>query len=387
MTEKLYEKDSHASQFQATVLSCEKKGDLFTVILDRTLFFPESGGQSADEGTLDHVPVVDVQLNEQNDIEHYLKSPLKIGQRVNGKLNYGLRFQRMQLHTAEHIIVGLIHNQYGFDNVGFHLGSDDVTMDVNGILERDQLEEIEKMANEVVWRNVPVRAYYPPEEDLDRLPYRSKLELTHNVRLVEIEGVDLCACCAPHVQMTGEIGCIKILDYIHYKGGIRIHMLAGKTALDDYHNRYLQTASIARMLSVKQQDVEQGVFKLKEDLGKEHGRANAARREMMTCKTSVLTHTDGNLCLFEPNLSRDELRYFCNEALGHCGKICAVFSGDDEQGYAYVIASQNVPLRSLGKIINRDLHGQGGGSDLMLQGNLTATREEILRFFTTADRE
>ena len=232
MTEKMYELDSYCSEFTATVEECHLYESGYAVRLSRTAFFPEGGGQAADPGLLCGLDVRDVQIVD-GEIWHYLDAPLTVGETVKGALDWETRFFRMRHHTAEHIVCSIAHRWYGFNNVGFHLGSEDVTLDLDGELTREQIDAIEDEANRVVAANVAVTATIPTAEELAQATYRSKKELDGDVRLVTIEGVDCCACCAPHVARTGEIGLIKLLDFIRYKGGVRIHLLCGDAALAD----------------------------------------------------------------------------------------------------------------------------------------------------------
>ena len=232
MTIKLYDKDPHLTTFKAQVLSCEKMPDgNYAIILDQTAFFPEEGGQDCDEGTLNEIKVDHVAINKDNTITHFLSKPIPAGNTVNGILDYATRFDRMQQHTGEHILSGLIHNLYGFDNVGFHLSSDYTTFDTNGVLSDDEVIALEKAANKIIADNLKVRTYFPDKAQLDTLSYRSKIDIDGEVRLVEIPGVDLCACCAPHVDYTGQIGQIKIVDYKRHRGGMRFTILCGMRAL------------------------------------------------------------------------------------------------------------------------------------------------------------
>ncbi|MBO4284392.1 MAG: alanyl-tRNA editing protein, partial [Clostridia bacterium] len=249
MTEKLYETDGSLFTFSATVLSCERAGDGYAVKLDRTAFFPGGGGQECDVGSLGGIPVSGASTSD-GEVIHRTAAPLPVGSVVEGVVDAFVRFPRMQCHTAEHIVSGLIHARYGYDNVGFHLGCDEVTMDFNGELTREQLDEIEDLANRVVYSDVPVTVSFPSPEELPRLSYRSKLDLTENVRLVTVEGVDVCACCAPHVEKTGEIGLVRLLGFIRYKGGVRIRLVAGERALADYRARCRASQEISEMLSV-----------------------------------------------------------------------------------------------------------------------------------------
>ena len=196
MTRKLYDFDSHRRDFSATVLRCDPAGERYAVVLDQTVFFPEGGGQPADTGVLGGAHVLDVQLL-LDVIVHYTDVPLTPGTLVRGEIDWPQRFRRMQGHSGEHIISGLIHSEFGFDNVGFHLGEDVITMDYNGELTWPQLMHIERLANEAVYRNVPIRTEYPAPEQLAHMEYRSKLDLKENVRIVTVEGYDVCACCAP----------------------------------------------------------------------------------------------------------------------------------------------------------------------------------------------
>ena len=225
MTKKLYDLDSHRRDFTAAVLRCDADGERYAVVLDQTLFFPEGGGQPADTGVLGGARVLDVQITQEA-IVHYTDAPLTPGAQVRGEIDWPQRFRRMQGHSGEHIISGLIHSEYGLDNVGFHLGQDTISMDYNGELTWPQLMHIEQLANEAVYRNVPIRTEYPSPEQLAQMTYRSKLDLTEDVRIVTVEGYDVCACCAPHVSCTGEIGAIKFTSVMRHRGGIRVTILS-----------------------------------------------------------------------------------------------------------------------------------------------------------------
>ena len=236
MTEKLFYQDSHRSTFTAIVQEVRPSGNGYEIILDRTAFFPEGGGQSSDTGSLGGVSVSDVQEIDGK-IIHYTDGPLVEGTEVEGCIDWTERFSKMQQHTGEHIVSGLIHKIYGYHNVGFHLGTDSVTLDFNGVVPKEKLHEIEQLANEAVAKNLPVQVLYPTDEELSKISYRSKIEIEGQVRIVVIDGYDVCACCAPHVKQTGEIGLIKLVGMQNYKGGVRISMLCGFRALEDYYQK------------------------------------------------------------------------------------------------------------------------------------------------------
>ena len=379
MTEKLYDLDSHLQEFTAEVISCEKEGDRWSVVLDRSAFFPEGGGQAADTGKLGEADVLDVQ-ERMGEIRHYTNAPLLPGETVVGRLDWEQRFRRMQNHSGEHLLSGLVFARYGYRNVGFHLGDGDVTVDFSGELDRAQLEELETEVNRVICHNVAVTCWYPPEEELASLDYRSKLELTENVRLVKIAGYDLCACCAPHVSLTGEIGSLRILDHMRHRGGTRLHMLCGLDALEDARARYLATLSISGLLSVPQLDTPGAVRRVLGELEETKLALAESRRQLLRIKAAALPETEGNLCIFEKELDMLSLRELVNAGMGKAGGICAAFTGNDGD-WKYIIGSRTRDLRGLAKEINAAIGGRGGGRPEMIQGSCTASRQEIEAYF------
>lgn len=380
MTIKLYDSDSYLQRFEAEVRSCVPQDDRWRVVLNQTVFFPEGGGQSPDPGTLGGAKVLDVQ-EEADGIAHYVDQPLPVGETVTGEIDWPVRFRRMQNHTGEHIVSGICHRLYGYENVGFHLGEDAVTVDFSGELSWPQLLELERLANEAIWADVPVKAEYPDPALLQDMTYRSKLELTENVRIVTVEGYDVCACCAPHVHHTGEIGVIKILDSMRHRGGVRITMICGSDAQRDYAKRADQVKVISNLLSVPRDDITQAVEKLIAE--KEQLERTVAQRDQKLCDMRLrnLHETEGNLCIVDEFENPIAMRELVNAGMALCGGVCAAFSGDDKKGYRYIIGSRTVDLRSEAKVINAALKGKGGGQPTMIQGSCTATKAEIEAYF------
>ncbi len=384
MTSKLYDRDSHLSVFSAALLSCAPADEgRFALLLDQTAFFPEGGGQPADTGALTagdlSVRVLDVQETPEG-ILHFTDGPLPAGP-VTGAIDWEQRFGRMQCHSGEHIVSGLAHSKFGCTNVGFHMGEDAVILDFDKELTPEQLQELENEANRVIWANRAITAEYPAPAVLETLDYRSKLELTENVRIVTIEGVDVCACCAPHVSFTGEIGLVKLLSWMRHRGGIRIWMAAGAMALRDYQAKHESVAAISAALSVKQPEVAQGVDRLKQVLADTEFALTGAKRALAAEKIKSLPATDGNLCLFEEGLDPNTLRALVNAGMEKCGGICAAFTGSDESGYRFVMGSRTVDLRAESKTICGALGGKGGGQPSMIQGSVPAKRAEIEAYF------
>jgi len=380
MTEKLYELNSYCKTFTATVLECHPDRDGYAVRLDSTAFFPEGGGQAADPGTLNGVPVTDVQMAD-GDIWHYTAAPLVVGETVEGALDWEIRFARMQHHTAEHIVCGIAHRWHGLTNVGFHLGSEDVTLDLDGELNRQQIDAIEDEANRVVWANRTVTPTIPTAEELATITYRSKKELEGDVRLVTIDGVDCCACCAPHVGSTGEIGVIKLLDFIRYKGGVRIHLLCGRAALEDYRHRYAQSAEISAKLSVKQNDLTVAVDRLMAEKDGLKLALREANRRLADALVAAVDPTDQPVYFIGADWDTDTLRRMVNGLTAKCTGLCAAYAGTDG-AYTYVLGGTDT-LKEAAAEMNAALGGRGGGDHRQVQGRVQATAKEIEAYWTS----
>lgn len=381
-TEKLFYKDSHLKEFTATVISCEEavspKGERkgYRIVLDQTAFFPEGGGQFGDRGMLNDIKVYDT--HEKNGIiYHETKEPIKEGTCVAGKLDFAERFARMQQHSGEHILSGIVHSLYGYDNVGFHLGADVTTLDFNGELDEEQVRDLEIRANHAVFENIPVKVLYPTKEELKKLDYRSKIEIEGQVRIVSIQGYDICACCAPHVDRTGEIGLIKISGCEKHRGGCRMTIVCGVRALADYRQKQRSVTEVSVALSAKPDQIGNAVLHLKEQQAKTKEQLNRMQTLYLRGKLEEITETDKNVCIFEEELDNIAARNFVNDAMERCSGICGAFIGTDDMGYRYILGSRNVDLRVFSKELNERFHGKGGGKPEMVQGSLRGTEEEI----------
>ncbi len=376
-TIKLYENDSYIKEFSATVISCEEKDGTFLVALDQTAFFPEGGGQAADKGEINGLNVLDVQIKDEL-VFHKLEKSLEIGAKVECRIDWGTRFSRMQNHTGEHIVSGVIHSLFGYNNVGFHMNDALVTFDVDGPLNDEQIRQVEVKANQAIYGNKSIKAIYPKAEELSNYDYRSKLDITEGVRLIEIEDTDLCACCAPHVANTGEVGIIKILSYIPYKKGTRIELLCGALALNDYMNMHDVNKRIMNMLSAKRYEIADYVERIQGELGNARAENKKLAGELAMLKMEKRI-VDNKVCVFVEGASYDELRN-CSNALIEEHEYCYLFSNTDDDNYIYVVSSKENNVRDLVGELNKAFSGKGGGRDTYAQGKITATKEEILKF-------
>ncbi len=375
MTEKLFYEDSHMTTFSAVVMLCEKTGDYYEAVLDGTAFFPEGGGQYADTGVIDGKQVIDVH-ERQGLIYHKMPAPLKVGKTVKGTIDWEERFSKMQHHSGEHIVSGLVNQTFGYDNVGFHMGKDAVTMDFNGVISKEQLKEIERKANEAVVRNLDIQVLYPSKDELQEIEYRSKIEIEGQVRIVVIPGCDTCACCAPHVKKTGEIGLIKLVGIQNYKGGVRISMLCGFRAIADYEEKAESVKAISVMLSAKEKEVAEEVLRLKDELSLQKNAMVQMQRTLLQYKVESL-EKQPLVILFEADLDGNGARELANMVLQSKAETAAVFVGSDADGYRYVIGSKTADMRECAKRLNEKFQGRGGGKPEMVQGSLCGNEIEI----------
>ena len=388
-TQRLYYEDSHMRTFEGTVLDCRPAKKGFYIALDRTCFFPEGGGQYGDRGSLRPLAggeAVPIHHTHEADgvIWHEADSPLDPGTRVSGELDWPLRFARMQCHSGEHIASGLFHTLHGLDNVGFHLGDEEMTIDLSGPVTWADVQEVERRANAAVALDLPVEARFPDPAELAEMDYRSKLELTQDVRIVTIPGVDRCACCAPHVQRTGEIGLIHFISLQNWKGGVRLRLLCGSRAVEDVMAKQHSVGEISNLLSAKQGEVAGAVTRLLGELEQTKAKASALGRQAAQAMADALPEPIGDPIFFT-QLDTDALRALVNAAVDKGAGICAAFAQQGDR-WQYILGSAQTDLRPLAKEMNAALSGRGGGSAQMVQGSVTAGREAIAAWWAGRQR-
>lgn len=378
MTVKLYENDSYIKEFEATVISCDEAKDGYAVVLDRTAFFPEGGGQAADTGTLSDAKVLDVQIKDVV-ITHYTDKKLNIGEKVIGTLDWDTRFSRMQGHTGEHLVSGIIHTMFGYDNLGFHMSDKTLTLDPSGVLTADDIKAVELAANKAIYENKEICVSYPTSEELNSLDYRSKLDFTDGVRIVTIDGYDVCACCAPHVKRTGEIGVIKIIDYIQYKGGMRLTMVCGINALADYQKLHDDSKETMHLLSAPRDTVLDAIKRDHDVIGTLKAEISTLKRELSAAQLDIQT-IGSNLLGFTKGASFDDMRAMVNENIEKAETV-AFFSQGDSNDFSYIISSKESDVRDTVKALNERFCGKGGGRPNYAQGKITGDKDNIIKFF------
>lgn len=379
-TKKLFYVNPHISRFCARVVSCVETPKGFEVVLDETAFYPEGGGQAADTGTLGNVRVLDTRERGE-EIIHLCDGALVAGECVEGVINYAARFDRMQQHSGEHIVSGLIHSRYGYHNTGFHMGTEGTTtIDFDGIVPAEDLSILEAMANEAVWQNLAVKCHVPPEEELAAIPYRTKRALPWPVRIVEFPGYDICACCGTHVAHTGEIGVIKLFSAVPFRGGTRIEMACGKRALDMLNKAYEQNRQVSQAFSAKIQETGEAARKMNEVLAAQKYRIAGLEKQVFRAIAAEFAGK-GDVLRFEEGLDSNGVRELADAIAETSGGTAAVFSGSEEGGYGFCLVTRSGDLRQLGKDMTKALSGRGGGKPNCQQGRVAAKKAEIEAFF------
>ena len=378
-TRKLYYEDCHLTSFTARVHSCQETDKGWQIVLDATAFYPEGGGQACDLGTLGGVRVKDVREKGEA-VVHLCDGPLIVGAEVQGVIDYERRFDLMQQHTGEHIVSGIIHEWFGYHNVGFHMGAELVTIDFDGPIAPEDLPRIEAAANRAVWQNLPMHIWYPSKEELPTVGYRSKRALPWPVRVVEVPGFDKCACCGVHVAQTGEIGIIKLFTCVKFHEGVRIEMACGGRALNYLTAAYEQNRQVSQAFSAKIMETGEAARRMNEQLAAEKFRAAGLQKQVFDAIADRYRQA-GQVLHFEDNLTPAQVRELCDAIGGICGGMAAVFSGSDEAGYSYCLMERGGDLRQLNKAMTAALNGRGGGKPEYQQGSVKAARTAVKDFF------
>ena len=378
MSEKLYYSDPFLQEFTATVLSCEQDKAGWKVVLDRTAFYPEGGGQPADTGILGDAKVIDVREKE-GVIVHTCDKALNVGDTATGRIDWARRFDHMQQHSGEHIVSGIICARYGCDNVGFHLGKDMVTIDFNHDISPDDLPAIEAQANAFIWSDTPIDIRFLEGDALRQAEYRSKKFIPGLVRLVAFPGADCCACCGTHVLRAGQVGLVKLLSCQKFREGVRMELLCGKRAFDYLSGTWEQNLAVSRALSAKPLQTHTAVERLKGEL--ESVKLRAATLETADFARKGAEYAGkGDVVLFEGDMSADSVRRLCDAVLDTCGGRCAVFAGEDGN-FKYAVGIRDGDIRPLVKELNGALNGRGGGKPNFAQGSVAAKEADIQAFF------
>ena len=375
MTIRLFDQDPQLRTFTAEVLSCEEKGGQYLVTLDRTAFFPEGGGQGADHGTLGGVHVLDAH-EHGGVITHLTDGPLTVGDTVTGCVDSARRLMMSQQHSGEHMFSGLVCRLFGYDNVGFHIGSDAVTMDFNGPLTESDVLRVERMVNEAIWADMPIKAYFPGKDELEAMSYRSKKALTGDVRIVTIDGIDTCACCGTHLPTTGGVGQVKVIGLAKYKSGVRVSILCGVRALEYENMIQQQVREIGKTLSVKLHETAEAAAKLLAERDQLRYQNEQLGLRLFEAEARAQMDSDIRLVVGDM-LAASQLRKAAG-LLAQGAKIAMVIA-PREEGWNYAMSSQTEDVRPVTRALCEAFGGKGGGPKDMTQGVLGKAQESEIR--------
>lgn len=368
-TEKIYERESRQTTHTATISNIIIEEDRKYLILDKTIFFPNEGGQPCDKGTINKIKVLSVKL-VKDEIYHQIPfdSKFNISEKVFCEIDYAYRYSNMQMHTAEHMFSGFAYTVYGANNVGFHLSDNSATMDFDINFSQEQLRHLENLVNEYIYKNKTVRPFYPSEEPFEELTYRSKKDIDINkLRILEIVDVDMCACCAPHLWYTSEVGLFKIISSQSHKGGIRINYLAGERAF-----KYLQKANdvlenICKDLSANCDNVLDAYYQ--------------AKNNQETLKTQLAKKDEEILNLAFKNINKGYISYCHLNSCDNKAALKACLAKSEElksnimlisgaDNYNFILVSYNIEAKDIIDNLKEKLNINAGGKNNIYQGKI-----------------
>ena len=371
--QKLYYEDPMCRTFTARVLSCRPSGALWAVALDRTAFFPGGGGQHCDTGFLEDVPVTEV-LESGSEVVHLCTRPLPEGSQVTGTVDFQRRLDGMQQHTGEHILAGLIFRDFGYHNVGFHIGEAWVEVDFDGPIPADALARLEAEANAIVWQDLPLKTWTPEPDQLSAIPYRTKKDLSWPVRLVQIPGVDSCACCGVHVPRTGQVGLIRVLSCVRFHQGVRLQLVCGARAYRYTAGILEQNRQISQALSVPPEETAEGVRRLQQQLAEEKYRSVGLQRRLFAALGDSCAGV-GDVLRWEPDLDPAAQRALAEALADRCGGAAVVLSPGTD-GVQLCALGPRERIDALSRALRQRLSARGGGRPGAFQGTVLASREE-----------
>ena len=398
ITEKLYYQDSYLREFDARILKKSLLADgKFAIILDRTAFYPEGGGQPCDLGTLNGVPVIDVRTINEEIVHTTDGDPGE--ETVQGVLDWQRRFDHMQQHSGEHILSGILLANYQAENVGFHLSASSCQIDVTlAALSPEQAAAIEDAANAVIFANVPVGGRFVEQADLAGYSLRKEPGMEFSqIRLVSVENCDCCPCGGTHVARTGDVGLFKLRGWEKRKNNIRLDFVCGGRALADYRLKHDLSRALSTRFSTPVEGVLPAVERTLEKLDANLALLSATRKAYHEELAARLLAEAGNPKGTGPHIVS---RAFTNYAAGElqdfaaritaAGGICLAAASDSETGRTSVLfaaaANPPLPMSELLKQTLTPIGGKGGGNAMSAQGGvqggdaerILATAQEIL---------
>ncbi len=379
MTQKLYYDDAYLTEIKAQVLNIIHKEEKILVVLDRTPFYPEGGGQPSDTGEIDGIKVYYVSEEEGTIYHHMEKAPEN--KQVVCKIDFKRRFDHMQQHSGEHLLSGAIFKFYGGNNKGFHLGEEYVTVDIDiDNFSEDMLKKIEHEINDYIYANIEFNTYVVSKDEVDKVPARKKIEVDEDIRIVEAKNMDCCPCCGTHVKRTGEIGIIKLLKAERYKGMTRIYLKCGHRALKDFGIKHEVVSKLNRLFSVDENSILERIekqFEEIEGLKKELSKLNNKFAEFEA--ENILKNSSSMLLMKHYEHKSFEDIQLIGTALGNKNHIIILTSLCDKKILFLNDTNIDVSCGKLFKEHMKNFNGKGGGKDKRAQGTFE-NKEELIKF-------
>jgi alanyl-tRNA synthetase len=283
VTTRLYYAEPYRTAFDAMVLSCEQRDARIELILQETAFYPTSGGQPFDVGTLGDARVLDVVDRDDGEIVHVVDRPVAVGTRVHGAVEWTRRFDHMQQHTGQHVLSAAYDRLFGVRTDSFHLGTTSATIDLGREVSPAQVQSAEDEANRIVWEDRPVTIRFATAEEAAAMPLRKESGRTGPLRLIDVEGFDLSACGGTHVARTGAIGVIATAGWEKFRGGTRVEFLCGRRALGRFREWRDALAAAMRHLSVTPAELAAGIERIQ-------GETKALQRSLRGLQEQLAVH-------------------------------------------------------------------------------------------------
>ena len=379
MTLRLYYDDAYLTEFDARVTSCVPAGDAFDIRLDRSAFYPTSGGQPFDTGFIDSARVLDVQVVD-GDVMHLTDQPLEIGAEVHCKIDWARRFDHMQQHAADHMIAGTIWRMFGGVTIGLHESDEVSTIDVSmpdgrTHLTPDEIARVESHVNDQIQRDVPIRCWFPSAEELETLPLRKKPTVSEHIRVVAIGDDEMVACGGTHPSSAGQLGLVKIVSVAPARGKMRVGFIAGGRALRDYAVCYQSAHAAAELFSTRVENLESSVRALQERLREAEGELSNLREEsLMHSLEAELSAAPvvcgGKMIARFVNADAQVMRACASALIKNSGVIAllGVLSGEKATYVFARSADVDCDMGALLRAAAVPLGGKGGGKPDFAQG-------------------
>jgi alanyl-tRNA synthetase len=385
MSLRLYYTDSTLRAFDATVRACQMIDGRAHVVLDRTAFYPTSGGQPFDTGRLAGAAVIDVIDREDGEITHLLDAALEVGASVTGEIDWRRRLDHMQQHTGQHVLSAAFDRRFGVRTTSFHMGGDVSTIDLGREVSADEIAQAEADANEVVWDDRPVTIRFVTADEASRLPLRKEPVRAGELRLVEVANFDLSACGGTHVARTGTIGIIAVSAWERVKGATRVSFVCGRRALESHHRLRDVVQRATRVVSVTPAALPDAMQRLQQEARDAEKRAARLQEELARYRAAALrdaAETVGPLRVVfstEPGADAAVLKSLASRIVETPGLV-AVLTGDAQPLPIVIARSADVALdaSALMRLMVQRCNGRGGGRPELSQGGLAARAEDVM---------